>query len=328
MLNRYKSFVATGVATLGRLYAGDLNAIQDIVAAYSDYNQRVDVQTLGIGETGLALTHYGSGEARLSGALRTDGIVRALGGLFAGQFTTTQRDAITAGAGLTPYGLVIFNTTTNRYEFNKGNDTTRNWQPLSGINVSQAGTFKGAEGGINLIGGSGITLTITDNPGSGNVDITIAAPPAGVAGTIPIGGTCGYGGTSDPTNFLICDGRSLATAGTYNALFQVIGYTFGGSGANFNIPDERGRAEYGANASAGTPLAGNEGAVGVANRGPDHYHMLGIDLAFSSDSVIGGTHLAPGHSPSNTYVQVQAGPSGGTADSGGWIGMNKIIRYQ
>jgi microcystin-dependent protein len=44
----------------------------------------------------------------------------------------------------------------------------------------------------------------------------------------------------DHMGWLRCDGRSLDKT-TYNLLFQVIGYTFGGSGANFNLPDPRGR---------------------------------------------------------------------------------------
>jgi hypothetical protein len=143
------------------LYAGDLNAIQDAVAAYSDYAQRIDLATLGIGETGLALTHYGAGEARLSGALRTDGIVRALGGLYAGQFTTTQRDAIPAGSR--PYGLVIFNTTVSRLEVNQGSDTTPNWQPMGSLTISKNGTQVSIRQAINFIEGSGVTLTVVDD---------------------------------------------------------------------------------------------------------------------------------------------------------------------
>ena len=37
-----------------------------------------------------------------------------------------------------------------------------------------------------------------------------------------------------------CDGRLLNKI-TYNLLFQVIGYTFGGSGVNFKLPDPQGR---------------------------------------------------------------------------------------
>lgn len=42
------------------------------------------------------------------------------------------------------------------------------------------------------------------------------------------------------TGFLYCDGSSLATA-DYPELHAAIGYNYGGSGANFNIPDMRGR---------------------------------------------------------------------------------------
>jgi hypothetical protein len=42
------------------------------------------------------------------------------------------------------------------------------------------------------------------------------------------------------TGFLYCDGSSLAVA-DYPELHTAIGYNYGGSGANFNIPDMRGR---------------------------------------------------------------------------------------
>jgi microcystin-dependent protein len=45
-----------------------------------------------------------------------------------------------------------------------------------------------------------------------------------------------WGSASIPTGFLECNGQSVSTS-TYAALFAVIGYTYGGSGANFNVPD-------------------------------------------------------------------------------------------
>src|SRR4051794_36154093 len=110
-MNRVKSFDATGVAPSGRLYAGDLNGIQDAAAALMDLTQIHGVGTLEIGEVGLQIVRFGALEARLTGAFRIDGILRGLGGLLAGAFTTTARDAIALGSR--PYGLVILNTTTN-----------------------------------------------------------------------------------------------------------------------------------------------------------------------------------------------------------------------
>jgi microcystin-dependent protein len=45
-----------------------------------------------------------------------------------------------------------------------------------------------------------------------------------------------WSSSSVPTGFLECNGQSVSTS-TYAALFAVIGYTYGGSGANFNVPD-------------------------------------------------------------------------------------------
>jgi microcystin-dependent protein len=44
----------------------------------------------------------------------------------------------------------------------------------------------------------------------------------------------------DHLGWLVCDGRALSKA-QYNLLFQVLGYTFGGSGDSFNLPDPQGR---------------------------------------------------------------------------------------
>ena len=45
-----------------------------------------------------------------------------------------------------------------------------------------------------------------------------------------------WSSASIPSGFLECNGQSVLTS-TYAALFAVIGYTYGGSGANFNVPD-------------------------------------------------------------------------------------------
>ena len=56
-------------------------------------------------------------------------------------------------------------------------------------------------------------------------------PWSGVNGTVPIG-------------WLLCDGASYPTA-SYPDLFAAIGYTYGGGGANFNVPDMRGTVPAG-----------------------------------------------------------------------------------
>ena len=49
-----------------------------------------------------------------------------------------------------------------------------------------------------------------------------------------------YAGASAPSGWLMCYGQSISKA-TYPELYDIIGYTYGGSGDNFNVPDMRGR---------------------------------------------------------------------------------------
>jgi hypothetical protein len=146
-LARYKSFEATGIAPNGRLYAGDLNAIQDMIFA-SDFTTTLDVGTLRVGDPTLQLLKYGESEFRMSGAIRFDGITRGLGGLIAGAFTTPQRDAIPVGSR--PYGLMILNTTDNVYQWNAGTDNSPVWNSFGGA----TGSSSGAHAETHLPGGS------------------------------------------------------------------------------------------------------------------------------------------------------------------------------
>jgi microcystin-dependent protein len=53
-----------------------------------------------------------------------------------------------------------------------------------------------------------------------------------------------YAGSTAPPGWLLCYGQSISKT-TYAKLFAVIGYTYGGSGDNFNVPDLRGRTVAG-----------------------------------------------------------------------------------
>lgn len=59
-------------------------------------------------------------------------------------------------------------------------------------------------------------------------------------GTIIMGGW-----SSAPSGYLLCDGASYDTS-TYADLFAAIGYQFGGSGSNFNVPNFENRFPTGA----------------------------------------------------------------------------------
>ncbi|CAB5219648.1 Phage tail collar domain containing protein [uncultured Caudovirales phage] len=98
--------------------------------------------------------------------------------------------------------------------------------------------------------------------------------------TVPTGSLFPFAGASSPTGYALCNGASVSTSGTYANLFSVIGYTYGGSGASFNLPDLSSRVPVGKGAS-GTfvTLASTGGVESVtltANQSGirDHRHAI------------------------------------------------------
>lgn len=119
-------------------------------------------------------------------------------------------------------------------------------------------------GTIGTVGGTQYTLPAVDGA-AGTYLQTDGAATLSWADSVPTGVILPYGGAAAPTDWLLCNGTSYATT-TYPALFAVIGYTFGGGGANFNVPDMRQKFPLGkAAAGTGSTLGGTGGAI-------DHTH--------------------------------------------------------
>lgn len=53
-----------------------------------------------------------------------------------------------------------------------------------------------------------------------------------------------YAGSSAPAGWLLCNGASVVVS-TYQDLFNKIGYTYGGAGANFTLPNLSGKTVFG-----------------------------------------------------------------------------------
>jgi microcystin-dependent protein len=69
---------------------------------------------------------------------------------------------------------------------------------------------------------------------------TLLLTPAGVISQ--------FAGSTAPTGYLLCTGQSVSTT-TFADLFSVIGYTYGGSGSSFTIPNLQGRIPVGRDAA-------------------------------------------------------------------------------
>jgi microcystin-dependent protein len=114
---------------------------------------------------------------------------------------------------------------------------------------------------------------------------------------IPIGTIHHHGAGTPPGGWLECDGSSLLRAGTYAALFAVIGTSWGSvDGTHFTIPDLRNRQLYGRGSLY--PLADDEGDAegsrdqthghhgSAAHDHGSHDHGLhGVETGFSDSDV-------------------------------------------
>ena len=104
--------------------------------------------------------------------------------------------------------------------------------------------------------------------------------------SIPVGAILPYGagGNTPPEGFLICDGSLLATTGTYEALFAIIGYLYGGSGDVFALPNLRGRVAVACGQGNGLTyrLPGNVGGEELhtllLTEIPSHTHTYVVDI--------------------------------------------------
>lgn len=129
----------------------------------------------------------------------------------------------------------------------------------------------------------------------------------GKSSGVPSGSITGYGGTSAPSGWLLCDGSAISRT-TYASLFSAIGTTFGvGDGSStFNIPDARGRVIVGKDdmggsaasriTSAGSGITGTTlGATGGAEthtlteaQMPAHTHTAGNPATQGEGYHLGG----------------------------------------
>jgi hypothetical protein len=138
---------------------------------------------------------------------------------------------------------------------------------------------------------------VLDNSTIINTSGVISTGPGIVPSLVPSGASLPFFGTTAPSGYLLCDGTSYTTSAWPN-LFAAIGYSCGGSGANFNVPDLRGqflRGVQGSRPSGGDPESTSRTPMNTGgNSGNNPGSVQGFETSTAGVSVSTGIS-DPGH---------------------------------
>jgi hypothetical protein len=138
-----------------------------------------------------------------------------------------------------------------------------------------------------------------------------------ISGAAPIGSVTMWAGTSAnaPSTYAVCNGASLSTTGTYAALFAVIGYRYGGSGATFNLPDFTSNVPVGI---TGVPVVPSTKITSAASAVDAHTHTV--------NSALTGANSNIGINSGNSNIGINTGNVSTHTHAGGLIsGANSNI---
>lgn len=153
-----------------------------------------------------------------------------------------------------------------------------------------------------------------------------------------------FGGNFAPRGWAFCDGQLLPIA-NYNALFSILGTTYGGDGrTTFGLPDLRGRVAMHPGSGPGLTQrrlgekAGQESVSLSTNQMPAHSHIANMKVADSNGSLDKATNNAFGkntggseniYAPASyTTGKMMADGTVTTNNTGSSQGHNNMQPYQ
>ena len=159
---------------------------------------------------------------------------------------------------------------------------------------------------------------------SGNLSWSPAYTPttlysASTAGQIPVGSIMPFISSSNaPIGWLLCNGQSVSTS-AYSELYAVIGYTYGGSGSNFNVPNFINKTIYGVQNSPSTAttfsLASGSnctlsasGALYIIKSKPDQVINVSTTILHPLSATLNGTLQLGSFNPLSGTVVIGAKP--------------------
>lgn len=174
---------------------------------------------------------------------------------------------------------------------------------MNGENITLSGNLSAS----NIVGDTGGAISFTGSP-------TVQGQPIeySILGEIKIVMN------EIPNNYLLCDGASISTT-DYPDLFNLIGYTYGGSGNAFNLPNFESKFPIGANSSnsnsnSTSNFATGNGTIGATNTqavsytAPDNVSIL-TNTPPHSHNVVGSahSHIVPVQTISNVFFVSEPG---------------------
>ena len=104
---------------------------------------------------------------------------------------------------------------------------------------------------------------------------------------LPIGTITICASSTIPTDYLLCNGQALSTT-NYSDLFNLIGYTYGGSGTTFNIPNfntNQSMPYYDTNTLSYGSSGGSNNIDITSNNLPLHTHAQSLTLSQHTHNV-------------------------------------------
>ena len=200
----------------------------------------------------------------------------------------------------------------------------------------------GVTGTTSLTTGS-ISGVMTAPTATAGTNTTQLATTAFVTQNAVLTGSIQMWSTSTaPTGYLLCNGAGISTT-TYAALFAVIGYSFGGSGGTFSLPNYIDRMPIGSGNLYGM---GNTGGSAdsivvshthtatstVTDPGHTHTGIVSSSLGSGGAPIVGPTIATETYiNPANTGITVATsnsttGVSGTNANLPPYLGIQFIIK--
>lgn len=221
-------------------------------------------------------------------------------------------------------GYIKTNPTQDKYWIKAQNTTTmfvattdldNNFTAAARLNVSGISTLNGATTMLS-------TLHVKDDLNAYRVKQAYSLGPAySFALLIPAGCIMQYAGPSLPDGWLWCDGVGgyNGSAGQlYEALWNAIGNTYGGTQSSFNVPDIKGRVPVGVGSGAGLTnrtlgtKSGFETHTLTVTEMPSHAHTVTQSPHFhtgttDSDGIHNHTATDSGHTHAMQTETVESG---------------------